>query len=68
MLNKLGHILRYIGEKTANAASWLGHKVGGGLTPISPAISHLNPVLGGGVASAVMVFKGAGALGTPGKQ
>ena len=63
MLNKLGHTLRYLGEKTANAASWMGHKVGGGLTAISPAISYFNPALGSGVASAGMVLKGVGALG-----
>ena len=67
MLNKLGHTLRYLGEKIANAASWLGHKVGGGLTAISLAISYFNPVLGGGVASAGMVLKGVGALGDAGK-
>ena len=67
MLNKLGHILRYLGEKTANAASWLGHKVGGGLTSISPVVSLFNPVIGAGVASAGMVLKGVGALGDAGK-
>ena len=67
MLNKLGHILRYLGEKTANAASWLGHKVGGGLTSISPVVSLFNPVIGAGVASAGLVLKGVGALGDAGK-
>jgi hypothetical protein len=67
MLNKLGHTLRYLGEKTANAASWLGHKVGGGLTATSPAISYFNPALGSGVASAGVVLKGVGALGDAGK-
>ena len=67
MLNKLGHILRYLGEKTANAASWLGHKVGGGLTSISFVVSLFNPVIGAGVASAGMVLKGVGALGDAGK-
>ncbi len=67
MLNKLGHVLRYLGEKTANAASWLGHKVGSGLTSISPVVSLFNPVIGAGVASAGMVLKGVGALGDAGK-
>ena len=67
MLNKLGHILRYLGEKSANAASWLGHNVGGGLTSISPIVSLINLVIGAGVASAGMVLKGVGALGDAGK-
>ena len=67
MLNKLGHILPYIGEKMANAASWLGHKVGSGLTSTSPVISLFNHVMGAGVASAGMVLKGVGALGDAGK-
>jgi hypothetical protein len=67
MFNKLGHGLRWLGEKTTTAASWLGHKVGGALTAISPAVSHFNPVLGAGVASAGMVMKGVGALGDAGK-
>ncbi len=67
MLNKLGHTLRYLGEKTANAASWLGHKVSSGLNAISPAISYINPTLGSGVASVGMVLKGVGALGDAGK-
>jgi hypothetical protein len=67
MLNKLGHILRYLGEKTANAASWLGHKVGSGLTSISPVVSLLNTVIVPGVVSAGMVPEGVGALGDAGK-
>jgi len=67
MISKLGHILRYLGEKTANAALWLGHRVGGGLASISPVISMFNPVIGAGVASAGMVLKGVGALGDAGK-
>ena len=42
MFNKLGQGLRWLGEKTSNAASWLGHKVGGALTAISPAVAHFN--------------------------
>ncbi len=63
MFNKLGQGLRWLGEKTTTAASWLGHKVGGALTAISPAVAHFNPVLGAGVASAGMVMRGVGALG-----
>jgi len=63
MWNKLGHTLRWLGEKGANAASWLGHKVGGGLAAISPVVSLFNPVIGAGVASAGMVLKSVGALG-----
>ena len=67
MLDKLGHILRYLGEKTVNAASCLGHKVGGGLTSISPFVSLFNPVIVVGVASAEMALKGIGALGYAGR-
>ncbi len=67
MFNKLVHGLRWLGEKTSNAASWLGHKVGGTLTYISPVISLYNPVIGTGVASAGLVLKGVGALGDAGK-
>ena len=67
MWNKLGHTLRWLGEKGANAASWLGHKVGGGLAAISPVVSLFNPVIGAGFASAGMVLKGVGALGDAGK-
>jgi hypothetical protein len=67
MFNKLGQRLRWLGEKTSTAASWLGHKVGGALTAISPAVSHFNPSIGAGVASAGMVLKGVGALGDAGK-
>ncbi len=48
-------------------AIWLGHKVGGALTAISPAVAHFNPVLSAGVASAGMVVKGVNALGNAGK-
>ncbi len=67
MFNKLGHGLRWLDEKTTTAASWLGHKVGGALTAISPAVALLNPVLGAGVASAGMVMKGVGVLRNAGK-
>ena len=67
MFNKLGHGLRWLSEKTTNAASWLGHTVGGALTAISPAVAHFNPAIGAGMASAGMVLKGVGALGDAGK-
>ena len=67
MFNKLGQGLRWLGEKTTTAASWLGHKVGGALAAISPAVAHFNPVLGAWVASAGMVMRGVGALGDAGK-
>jgi hypothetical protein len=67
MFNKLGQGLRWLGEKTSTAASWLGHKVGGALTAISPAVAHFNPTIGAGMASAGMVLKGVGALGDAGK-
>ena len=67
MFNKLGHGLRWLGEKTSNASSWLGHKVGGTLTSISPVISLFNPVIGAGVASTGLVLKGVGALADAGK-
>ncbi len=67
MFNKLGQGLRWLGEKTSTAASWLGHKVGGALTAISPAVAHFNPTIGTGLASAGMVMKGIGALGDAGK-
>ena len=67
MFNKLGQRLRWFGEKTSTAASWLGHKVGGALTAISPAVSHFNPSIGASVASSGMVLKGVGALGTQGR-
>jgi hypothetical protein len=66
MSNKLGHGLRWLGEKTTTAATWLGHKVGGALTAISPAVAHFNSVLGAGLASAGMDMKGVGALGNAG--
>ena len=67
MFNKLGQGLRWLDEKTSNAASWMGNKVGGTLTSISPVISLFNPVIGAGVASAGLVLKGVGALGDAGK-
>jgi hypothetical protein len=67
MFNKLRQGLRWLGEKTSNAASWLGHKVGGALTAISPAVSQFNPAIGTGMASTGMVLKGVGLWGTPGR-
>ncbi len=67
MFNKLGHNLRWPGVKTTTAASWLGHKVGGALTAISPAAAYFNPAIGAEIASARMVMKGVGALGDAGK-
>jgi hypothetical protein len=67
MFDKLGRGVRWLGEKTTSAASWLGHKVGGALTAISPAAAYFNPAIGAGLASAGMVMKGVGALGDAGK-
>jgi hypothetical protein len=68
MFNKLGRGLRWLGEKTSNAASWLGHNVvGGALTDISPAVVHFNPTIGAGIASAGMVLRSFGALRDAGK-
>jgi hypothetical protein len=67
MLNKLGHGIRWLDEKTSTAASWLGHKVGKALTAISPAVAHFKPVIGAGVASAGMVLRSVGALGDASK-
>ena len=66
MLNKLGKGLRFIGEKMAAGASWIGHKVGGGLLSLSPALSMVSPNLGAGAASAGAVLRGVGALGDMG--
>jgi len=63
MLNKLGHGIRWLGEKTSMTASWLGHKVGGTLNSISPVVSYLNLVIGAGIASAVLFQTVVGALG-----
>ena len=67
MFNKLGQGLRWLGEKTSTAASWLGHKVGRALNTIIPVVSLFNLGIGSGVASAGLVMKGIGALGDPGK-
>ena len=67
MFSKFGKRLRWLGEKAAAGASWLGNKVGGALVHASPALSMFNPGLGAGVASAGMVLKGVGALGDMGK-
>ncbi len=67
MSNKLGQGLRWLGEKSSTAASWLGHKVGGALTAISPAVSHFNPAICVSVASTGLVLKGVGALEDAGK-
>ncbi len=63
MFNKLGHGLRWLGENTSTASSWLG----GALTAIIPVVAHFNLAVGAGVASAGMVLKGVGALGDTGK-
>ena len=63
MLNKLGHTLPFLFEKTAIVGSWIGHKVGNELIAISPFVPLFNPVNGAGVASAGRVLKGIGALG-----
>ena len=67
MFNKLRQGIRWLGEKTSTAAYWLGHKMGCALTAISPVDAHFNPTIGAGMASAGMVLKGVGALGTPGR-
>ena len=67
MFNKLGQGLRWLGEKTSTTASWLGHKVGGAMTAICPAVARFNPTIGDGLASAGMIIKGVGALGNAGK-
>jgi len=67
MFNRLGQGLRWLGEKTFTAASWLEHKVGGALTTISSVVSLFNPVIGSCVASTGLVMKGIGALGDAGK-
>ena len=63
MFNKLGHGIRWLGEKSSTAASWLGHKVGGALTAISPAVDNFNPTIGAGIASAGIGLRGVGTLG-----
>ncbi len=67
MFNKLGRGVRWLGDTTTTDASWLGHKVGGALTAISPAAAHFNPAFGARLASVGMVMKGVGALGDAGK-
>ena len=67
-LNKIGRGLRFFGQKVASGASYLGHKIGGALTSIAPAVSVVAPEIGAGVASAGMVAKGIGALGDMGKS
>ena len=57
---------RWLGQKVSSAASFIGHKAGGFLTAVSPAVSFMNPELGAGVAAAGMVAKGVGALGDMG--
>ena len=66
-LTKIGQGLRWFGEKMAAGASFIGHKVGGALTSMSPAVAAFNPVLGAGMASAGLVAKGVGAIGDMGK-
>ena len=67
-LNKFGRGLRWLGEKVTSGASYLGHKIGGALNSIAPAISVVSPEVGAGVAAAGMVAKGVGALGDMGKS
>ena len=66
MLNKLGQGLRFLGEKMAAGASWVGNKVGGSLLRLSPALSMVSPNIGAGAASAGAVLRGVGALGDMG--
>ena len=67
-LSKLGRGLRWFGEKVASGASYIGHKVGGALTSMSPAVAAFNPGLGAGMAAAGMVAKGIGTLGDMGTK
>ncbi len=41
--------------------------MGGALTAISPVVAYFNPTIGGGMASARLVFRDVGALGVAGK-
>lgn len=63
MFSKLGKALRFIGDKAASGAQWLGNKVGTALTAAAPVAAAFNPTLGAGVASAAAVAHGVGALG-----
>lgn len=66
MFGKLGQNLRFIGEKLAKGASWIGSKVGGALMKAAPVVAAFNPAMGAGVAAAGGVAKGVGALGDMG--
>ena len=63
MLDKIGQHLRFIGEKVAKGASWIGSKVGGALMKAAPVVAAFNPAMGAGVAAAGGVARGVGALG-----
>lgn len=62
-ISKIGRGLRFLGEKVASGAQWLGNKVGGTLLSLSPAVSAFNPALGAGMAAAGGVAEGIGAIG-----
>ncbi len=66
MVNRLGQGLRFLGEKMAPGASWIGNKLGGFLLRLSPALSMVNPNIGAGAAFAGAVLRGVGALGDMG--
>ena len=64
MFGKFGRRLRYIGEKLAAGAQWIGQKVGGALLSAAPVITAINPGLGGLAVSAGGVLEGVGTLGS----
>ncbi len=68
MLTKFGQKLRYIGEKLASGASWLGNKAGGALLRASPALTAINPALGMAAVSAGGVLRGVGTIGDIGQR
>ncbi len=59
--------LRYLGEKIASGASYIGHKAGNFLMGASPVLAAINPELGAAAAGVGGVMKGVGKLGDIGK-
>ena len=57
-----------LGSKVAEAASFLGNKVGNTIMTIAPVASLINPAIGAGLAGAGAVDNGIGALGDLGKS
>ena len=68
MLSKFGQQLRYIGEKLAAGASWIGNKAGSALLSASPVLTAINPALGAAAVSAGGVLRGVGTLGDIGQR